>query len=195
MSDPFRLEIDADFGNGETTGVFEAFVNAEDTDEIRTGYLLGEEFDQLLAIFSGLLEDGEPDRKGLHLDFGGGVHVISLRAEVSSGETRDEDGETLQWGDSSDPGLLTATTATGGTARQKAQIFQHYTRVAEIDSRAPATLEFGEYSDDGVLDPLEVVFEQPQFSRRGPDKYEFSCTFLETESLERVLDGSKQTDG
>lgn len=195
MTELFRLTIPADFGNGTVEGVFEAFTNPSDEDEVRTGYLLEGGFDQALAILQGLLEDGEPDRKGVHLDLGGGQHAITLRADVTSDPTPDENGDPLQWGSSADPSVFDATTATGATALRKAQIFQHYVRVAGTDSLTPATLEYGEYSSDGVLEPLDVVFEQPSFERQSSDKYQFSATFVETVDLGRSLDGSKQTDG
>ena len=195
MTELFRVTIPADFGNGTVNGVFEAFVNPTDTDEVRTGYLLDNSFDEALAILQGLLEEGEPDRKGVHLDLGGGQHAIGLRADVTSDATADENGDPLQWGSSSDPGVFTATTATGGTALQKVQIFQHYTRVAGTDSLTPATLEYGEYSTGGVLEPLDVVFEQPAFERQSSDKYRFSAAFVETADLSQALDGSKQTEG
>jgi len=195
MTELFRLTIPADFGSGTVEGVFEAFVNPEDEDEVRTGYLLDNSFDEALSILRGLLEEGEPDRKGVHLDLGGGTHAVSLTADVNSGATEDEDGNALQWGSSSDPSEFSATTATGATALRKAQVFQHYTRVGGSDSLTPATLEYGEYSEDGVLEPLAVVFEQPSFTRQSSDKYSFSATFVETVDLGRSLDGSKQTEG
>ncbi|MFC6765439.1 hypothetical protein [Natrinema soli] len=194
MSESFTLTIPADFGNSTVEGVFEAFVNPQDDDEVRTGYLLDSGLDQALAILRGLLEDGEPDRKGIHLDLGGGTHAIGLRADVNSEATEDENGNVLQWGSSNDPTQFSATTATGGTALQKTQIFQHYTRVAGADSLTPATLEYGEYSTDGVLEPLDVVFEQPKFERKSADTYQFTGTFVETVDLNRSLDGSKQTE-
>ncbi|QLK25406.1 hypothetical protein HYG81_15130 [Natrinema zhouii] len=194
MTELFRLTIPANFGSGSVEGVFEAFTNPTDTDEVRTGYLLDNSFDQALAILQGLLEDGEPDRKGIHLDLGGGQHAIDLRADVTSDATPDENGDPLQWGSSSDPAQFSATTATGGTALQKVQVFQHYVRVAGTDSLTPATLEYGEYSSSGVLEPLDVVFEQPSFERQSSDKYQFSAAFVETVDLGRSLDGSKQTE-
>ncbi|WP_137288827.1 hypothetical protein [Natronorubrum halophilum] len=195
MSEIFRITIEADFGGGGTTGVFEAFVNPDDTDEVRTGYLLEDSFNQTLSILRGLLEEGEADRKGVHLDLGGGQHAVSLTAEVNSGPTPDSDGGVLQWGSSADPEQFDATTATGATALQKTQIFQHYARVGGSDSLTPATLEYGEYTTDGVLEPLDVVFETPKFERQSSDKYRFSGTFVETVDLSRALDGSKQTEG
>ena len=194
MTELFRITIPADFGNWTVEGVFEAFTNPSDEDEVRTGYLLQDGFDQALAILQGLLEDGEPDRKGVHLDLGGGTHAITLQADVTTDPTPDENGDPLQWGSSSDPSQFDATTATGATAMRKAQIFQHYVRVTGSDSLTPATLEYGEYTEGGVLEPLDVVFEQPSFERQSADKYRFSATFVETVDLGRSLDGSKQTE-
>ncbi|WP_254766500.1 hypothetical protein [Salinilacihabitans rarus] len=201
MTSPPRIELTADFGSGPVTGVFEAFVIGEGSgdvgDDIRTGFLLSGAGDQAIGFLLGLLDAGETARKGVHYDAGGGEHAIPIRANVTSGPTPNGEGGVLQWGASADPDVLDQTTATGGTAIQKAQIFNHYLSVAGggTDSLAPATLEWGEYSTDGVLDPLEVVLEEPSFERQGPDSYRFSTTCVETATLGSLLDGSKQTDG
>lgn len=199
-----RIEIDADFGGsiGSVTGIFEPTLpdgGGGITDVVRTGFLLSGAGDDTLGFIFDLLDADESVRKGLSIDVGGGEHAVELNAQVTSGHVEDNDGTTLQWGASSDPDTLDETTATGGTARQKAQIFQNYLRTAGggADSLSPARLVWGEYSPSGVLeDHLDVVIEQPQFERRGPDTFRFSCALVETIDLgEGLFDGSKQTEG
>lgn len=194
-SDRLTIEIDADFGSGTVTGVFEAFVEVDElSEEVRTGYLTDAGGDDILGQLFGLVEDGEPQNKSFIVGLGGGTHAISLTAQINSGETTTNDGTTLQWGSSSDPTVFDETTATGADAYQKAQIFQHYVRVASIDSLTPARIQWGEFAPNGVLDDhLKVAFEQPKMQRRGPDKYRFSAVFVEVFEDSLGLSAAKQS--
>jgi hypothetical protein len=202
MSQIPTIKIDANFGSGSVTGVFQPSLPDDASnaisDGIRTGYLLSGAGDDAIGFLLGLVGEDESARKGFSLDPGGGEHTIELRAQVTSGHTTDNDGQTLQWGSSADPSAETEATATGADAVTKAQVFTNYMRVASggTDSLSPARFQWGEYSPDGVLDDeLQVLLEQPEFTRKGPDTYEMSTTLVETATLSGLLDGDKQTDG
>lgn len=202
MSQIPTIKIDANFGNGTVTGVFQPSLPDDATnaisDGIRTGYLLSGAGDDAIGFLLGLVGEGESARKGFSLDAGGGEHTIELEAQVTDGETTDNDGQTLQWGSSADPTVKTEASATGADAVTKAQVFTNYMRVASggTDSFSPARFSWGEYSSNGVLeDELNVLLEQPEFTRQGPSTYSLSTTLVETATLSGLLDGDKQTDG
>lgn len=193
------LEIDADFGSGPVTGVFEFFAAEENSfqveESIRTGPIVSGAGNQALSILQGILNDGESKRKGITLDFGGGQHIFEISAQTWPNMQRPDGGD-AQWGASSDPSVLDATSATGADPYQQQQVFMNYLRVSQTDSLSPARLKFGEYHPDGILDDeLEVVIEDPTavINSDSPTTMDFSLTLVETLNLEQVLDGKKRS--
>jgi hypothetical protein len=196
------LEITAEFPTaGEKTGVFE-FIDGEDSafsaeQAIRTGYLLNNSFDDLAALFTGLTgiqNENGTDRKGLHLDVGGGEHATTVQWQTP-GSRSTPDGTVAQWGSSPDsavgPNRHTATGVADKVIQQ--QVFMEYLRVGSPDSFQPAKLTFGEYCPNGFLDDyLAVAIEEPsvQTANDNPALADGSMTLVETRNLS--LGGDEQ---
>ncbi|ELY96536.1 hypothetical protein [Natrialba taiwanensis] len=146
------------------------------------------------SILDVIADQTDPDigdgiRQELSFDIGGGIHAITL-------DFRGYTGSPHQWGSTGNGG--SATDATGGDLHAQMAVFDRFLNTARIDSTNPATLQAGEYSDEGRYGPLQVVPENPNVrfdSTEQSSIYEGSVTWVETVSLDRVIDGSKQTDG
>jgi len=185
------LEITADFDDvGEKTSRFE-FVKGDDSkismeQSIRTGFLLNNSFDNIAALVSELTNDEDTDRKGLHLDVGGGEHALTLEFQVPRATTK-PNGDIAQWGSSSDPAIgPNRHTATDAGKIQQMQTFMEFLRVGSPDSGAPARLTFGEYSPSGYLDDyLSVALEEPSIVVDNADPHwaDGSVTLVETQDL------------
>jgi len=198
--DYIALEITADFDSvGEKTGRFE-FVKGDDSkismeQSIRTGFLLNNSFDSIIAIFSELTNGDDTDRKGLHLDVGGGEHALTLEFQTPR-ETRKSNGDIAQWGSSSNPGVgPNRHTATGAGKIQQMQTFIEYLRVGSPDSATPAEFTFGEYCPSGYLDDhLLVALEEPSINVNNADPYwaDGSVVLVETRDLRDEADAAQQ---
>jgi hypothetical protein len=188
------LEIDADFGGsiGQKTGVFQMVAGSEGAysveQAIRTGYILNNAFDSLSALFTDLTgEAGDPDRKGLHLDVGGGEHAITLQFQTP-GQLTTPDRTVAQWGSSPDPADgPNRHTATGETDKlTQMQVLMEYIRISTTGSLSPARLTYGQYNPDGFLDDyLSVAIEEPSIlvDNRDPAWADGSMTLVETRDL------------
>jgi hypothetical protein len=189
--DYVALEITADFDDvGEKTGRFE-FVKGDDSkismeQSIRTGFLLNNSFDNIAALLSELTNDEDTDRKGLHLDIGGGEHALTLEFQAPR-ETTKPNGDIAQWGSSSDQAVgPNRHTATGAGKIQQMQTFMEFLRVGSPDSGAPAGLTFGEYCPSGYLDDqLLVALEEPSINVNNADPYwaDGSVVLVETQDF------------
>lgn len=195
-----RLTIDgASPGGVDATGVFEFAGNLEVVPGLRTGYLIGGRGSTTNAVVSSLIGSGESKRKGVYLDLGGGTRQVDINFWGWEGAKVDLDGdgtkEDLQWGDTGDPSTTTVSDATGADPITQMDCLMEYLVTAEIDSRNPATLEYGEHHSAGLYDPLDVVVEGPQFTRAAEDGSWFvgQMTFLEAISGDEVLDAQQLT--
>jgi len=161
----------------------------------RTGYLVQGAASQSVSVLTDAVADGESNRKGVSLDFGGGEFAIEIESELAAGATR-PDGIEYQWGASADTNTFNETTATGASGLKQQQIFMNYWRHGSTDSLTPATLEVGEFRDDGVLEPLDVALEEPSVNviNSRPGIADISVTCIETATLDDVLDGGSQTE-
>jgi hypothetical protein len=193
------LELDANFGPpfGTVTGVFHMYGDVSFDAGVRTGYLLGGTGSTLNAVVQEALSDGEPKRKGIYVDLGGGQHTIQASFTGWTGAT-DADGNDLQWGSSPDPSVNDLTTATGASPLDQRDTFLNYLRVATFDSFNPGRLYTGEHSDGTYADspgdwgePLKVAMEQPRFRSQADtsDKLDGSVTFVEVIDLRDNIDG------
>jgi hypothetical protein len=190
-----RLTVDADVnGDGQQeTGVFEMAGNLEIVPGIRTGFLIGGRGSTVNSVVSSLLGDGQSARKGIYLDLGGGARQVDINFWGWEG-ARDQDGNPLQWGNTGNTDSPTQADATGADPITQIDCLMQYLTVAEIDSRNPATLEYGEHHDDGLYDPLDVVVEGPQMTRAAEDGSWFvgQLTTLEAVDVDQVLDGQQR---
>ncbi|WP_435346032.1 hypothetical protein [Haloarchaeobius sp. HRN-SO-5] len=195
------LEIDADFGSGTTTGMFEFPGGLSDGGGFevelqgRTGPLVNNQLSQVYSFLTEVTGVGESGRKGVTVDFGGGEFAVQISGDLWDGEMSTRSG-TAQWGSSTDPGTLNQSTATGASAEQKMQVFMEYWRYASIGSLTPARLTLGEYHPNGVLEsPLGVVIEQPQvaINSQRAGVADIQLSLVETVTLDGALDALNQT--
>jgi hypothetical protein len=191
------LTVDADVdGDGTAeTGQFVMEDNINIKPGLRTGFLLNNRGSTVNSVISEFAKSkteqtGEPvsKRKGIFLDLGGGVKSVEVEF---SGWT----GSNLQWGNTGDPSQKTVGDATGAKALSQLEVLFHYLELAEIDSRNPATLAYGEHHSDGLYDSMDVVLESPQGLRSSDDSSTFTgtLTFLSVQSLDEAIDGTNIT--
>lgn len=182
------VEADVDGDGTAETGEFHMRGNLSITPSIRTGYLLGGRGSTVNSVTSSLAGAGQSKRQGFYLDLGGGARVVEVEFDQWEGSND-------QWGDTGSSGSVTSTDATGADPMTQLDVLMQYFAVAEIDSRNPAVLEYGEHHDNGLYDPLDVVIEGPQGTRSAEDGSWFSgrMTFVTVESLDDVIDGTGLT--
>lgn len=184
------LTIDADVdGDGaEETGKFVMVDDIEIIPSMRTGFLLDNRGSTVNSVISESTGGGESKRQGIYLDLGGGVRTVEVSFSGWAGSAE-------QWGNTGDESTLTRADATGASALTQLEVLFQYLAVGEVDSRNPATLEYGEHHSDGLYDPLDVVLESPQGTRSSEQSSTFSgtLTFLSVLSLEDAIDGSSVT--
>lgn|GEM_PF-2070276 len=199
---PPRFDIDGD-GTAESF-VFEYSDNLSLTHATRTGYLTGENgrtstVIDILTDLIGDVTDEDIDRDGrrqsLFTDLGGGTRVVETNADTVTGDS------THQWG-TGDGGKWDAT---GEDALTKIQLLDEVLTLAEIDSRPAdgnypdghlATVEVGEYSENGRWDPLRVVPEQPSGEvdyERESSKATIDINYVAAASLEIAFDAARQS--
>jgi len=202
-----RLTITADFGGstGQKTGVFEFGENgprgdkgggASIEDTIRTGFLVENAGQSVLNAYKQAVDNAAPFRRGVHVDFGGGQHVLEVDFATPQNGKK-SDGSTFQWGSSSDPADgPNEHTATGGSAQQQMAVLINYLRQGRIDSTTPATFETGPYSSEGILGPLDVVVESPSMTITNdkPGWADGTLTLVETVDLQAVVDKTFKRD-
>ncbi|MFD1512465.1 hypothetical protein [Halomarina rubra] len=200
MLEGFRLEMpsgDVDNDGVDEYGVFEGNVGLRIEQGTRTGFLV-ESGGGLTGSINSIVVDwweekqgeqlsGDGKRQGWYLDLGAGQHY----AEISFRGFEGSDG---QWGSSPDPAVQTAASATGAHPTTQMQVLDRYLQICTVDSKSPATLHVGEYSDAGRYGPLEVVIEDPSFTYdvEEPSIYDGSITFLEAMTLGEFYDAHEQ---
>lgn len=175
------VEVDVDGDATKEIGVFDFEGDLRVDTGIRTGYLLDGRGGTVNSVVSESVGDGTSKRKGVYLDLGSGVHYATV-------EFRGWEGSPGRWGNGEDgrgDSNVTESDAEGAGPLSQIDVLKQYLLVGEVDSRNPATLEYGEFSTNGVYDPLDVVFEQPTFRRSADDGsfFDGSITFLEAVDL------------
>lgn len=174
------MSADPDGDGVDETGIFHFVGNLEITPSLQRNFLLGGRGALANAIFGDQLQDGESQRQGYYLDLGSGIFTIEVAFRGWEGAT-DDQGNNLQWGDNSTQ-ALSQTSATGQDPLSQMDVFLKYMTVGTIDSRDPATLEYGEYSSSGVYSALDVVvLDGPTMTRAAEDGswFDGSITFAE----------------
>ncbi|PSP80164.1 hypothetical protein BRC81_02950 [Halobacteriales archaeon QS_1_68_20] len=109
--------------------------------------------DTIVNLWS-TLSGGEPGRKDLTLDLGAGQHYVEISFAHAPGD--------VQWGDGSGSLPADATHANHPLTQEACLLW--YLLVGTYDSRGGATLEYGEWHEDGAFGPLDVVPMQPSLS-------------------------------
>jgi len=184
-----KLRISADVdGDGETEDGIFSMIDVEVSPSIRTGYLIGGRGSTVNNIISESVGAGDSKRQQFFLEGGGGAHTIELSFQNWEGA----DGT---WGDPSEPAGSEAN-ATGESPISQIDVLMQYLLTAEIDSRNPATLEYGEYSSSGRFDPLAVVLEGPQMTRAAEDGswFDGSMTCIAAADIQDVFDAASRRE-
>jgi len=184
------LELDCDFGSGLTTGVFEMYGDVEVTEGVLFNFPVGGRGSALFGVAQKIVDGNNAQRAGFTIDVGGGQHLFEISFRGWEG-AKDRDGNDLQWGDDSSPGLTT-TSATGQHPTSQVNVFMHYLTIGTYDSAGPARLTFGEYSSGGVYsEDIPVTFEgQPQLTRKSGDTVSYTGSI----TLSRVLETEQALD-
>lgn len=189
------LKIDADFGSGTVTGIFELYggeSNRASVDErIENTLIVDNGASNLLGLLSDLAQSGSEGRKGLHIDVGGGQHTFQVDCQIPEG-AETPDGTPVQWGSSAtvdDP--PTQESATGAHPVAQQNVLNNYLRTASPDSLTPATLEYGLWSSQGPLSPLDVIIKQPNVSvPAGNPRIEVQARIAETQDATQANDAA-----
>jgi len=209
MSGPLdraRLELTADVdGDGQDEdGVFEMAGNLMVRPRVRTGFLLNGRGSTVNSIISSSLDDGKlsfldgPERtskrRGFYLDLGGGQMTWDIEFRGWDG-ARDADGVPLQWGNDAEPGRTMAS-ATGQGPQTQMDVLMRYIASGTADSRDPAILEVGEYSEAGLYEPQQVALEGPAATRRSEtsDGYDGTMTCIAVADLDTPWDAAYRDD-
>ncbi|MDS0258562.1 hypothetical protein NDI56_03940 [Haloarcula sp. S1CR25-12] len=191
------LTVEADIDGDGTleTGKFVMADNINIKPGLRTGFILENRGSTVNSVISSFAKSqseatGKPQskRKGIYIDLGGGVRSAEIEF---TGWT----GSNLQWGNTGDDSELTVGDATGAKAFTQLEVLFHYLEIAEIDSRRPAKLAYGQHHSDGLYEPMDVVLESPQGLRSSDDSSTFSgtLTFLSVQSLDKAIDATGLT--
>jgi len=187
------LQGDPDGDGVEETGTFQFGGNLQITPSLRTGFLAGGTQSQLNSVIANLIDAGESQNQQFFVDAGAGAHAIEIQFRGWEG-AQDSAGNPLKWGDSGDPGQLTATDATAASPISQICVFMQYLLTGTIDSRNPATLEWGEWAADGLYEPLNVVPEGPELTRAAEDGswFEGTLTLISAADLQDAYDATKR---
>lgn len=181
-----RIEGDPDGDGTIETGEFHMVGDLEILPGMRTGYIVDGQGSTVNSVITSVADAGESKREGVFIDLGGGAHTVEISFRGWEGAI-DADGNYVQWGDDPSPGR-SQTSATGKDAITQIDVLMQYLLTTEIDSRSPATLEYGERSQDGLYDPIEVVIEGPTFSKRpeNGNSFEGSMTLVSAREVRQL---------
>jgi hypothetical protein len=178
-----RVSSDVDGDGSVEDGEFH-MRDVEVSPSLRTGFLIGGRGSTINNVIAQTVGAGDSKRRQFFLEEGGGAHTIeiSFRSWEGSDET---------WGDPSEP-VGSQANASGEQPIAQVDVLMKYLLTAEIDSRAPATLEYGEYSESGRFSPLPVVLEGPQMTRAAEDGswFDGSMTCIAAADIQQVFDAA-----
>ncbi|MFW6435294.1 MAG: hypothetical protein ACOCY1_02835 [Halovenus sp.] len=180
------MSADVDGDGSKEDGEFSLSAGIEISPGLRTGDLIGPTGSQAGALVDYVT--GEDGRAGFNLDVGGGYATfrISFRGFEGNAET---------WGDGSDN---PAADASGENVWRQMSVWQQYLDKGTYDSRNAATLEWGEYSSDGVYDPISVTIEEPSATFAATEQtsvFEGDVTLIATRSLAQSSYSQQQDQG
>jgi len=182
-----RVNSDVDGDGSVENGQF-TLTDVEVAPSLRTGYLIGGRGSTVNNIISQFAGQGESKRKGFFYEAGGGAHTVELNVTQWEGSTD-------TWGDPDKP-VGSKANATGEKAISQVDVLMQYLITANIDSTSPATLEYGEYSQQGRYSPLDVVVEGPQLNRAADDGSWFtgSWTCVAAADIRELFDAQQRRE-
>ena len=175
-----RLHLDADVDEDGTneSGTFDLSKGIEISPGIRTGDLIGQAGSAAASVID-YISGSEDGRAGFNLDAGGGAKV----AEINFSSFEGSDG---QWGDGSDNA---AADASGEAVFRQMSVLFRYLDRGTFDSRGPAVLEWGEFSESGEFTPLQVSPEEPTVSFAAEEEssvFDGSITLVSTRDISEL---------
>lgn len=186
-----ELTADVDDDGTQETGAFHLVGNVSITQEVQKDYLMENTASGLISFVSDIAGFDIEKRKGIYADIGAGAHIFEIEFIGWDGAT-DGNGDPVPWGDGSNTYPADATQE--GPLRQL-QCFNRYLQLSTTDSRNPATLHVGEYTDgsygdDGEFAPLKVAVQGPRNTHSAEDFSSFDGTFtaLEVLQLDQAID-------
>lgn len=160
-----ELRLTADvLGQGDTTGTFqlkrgsdrEPFRIDTGIDMIHPVGQQGSGFLDTLANFSSAAAGDQPGRRDVIIDLGGGQHFVEINFSHNPQDS------SITWGDGS--GQIPADATGADHPLSQIDTFVWYLAVGTYDSRGAATLEYGEFSSGGAIEPLDAVPMGPNLS-------------------------------
>jgi hypothetical protein len=178
------MSADVDGDGSDETGVFDLSTGITLNPSIRTGDLIGGAGSSAFSIVDRVIGD-DGQRAGFNLDIGGG-------AEVATIDFRSFEGSTGRWGDGTSNDQADAE---GDSVQRQISVLFQYLRTGTYDSRNAIKLEWGEFSDPGVYEALNVTFEEPTLTFDADEQtsaFDGSITFVSTRSIEEATTASNQ---
>lgn len=187
--------VDVDGDGNDETGEFHMVGDLEVTPGLRTGYLVGGRGSTILSVIANLSGLGESKRRQFFIEAGGGARTTEVSFRGWEGAIDGND-DPVQWGDS-DTVERTKTNATGQDPITQIDVLMRYLEIAEIDSRNPAVLEYGEFSSKGLYEPMDVVVEGPNMTRAAQDGswYTGSVMMISAADINELWDAALQLKG
>lgn len=177
------LSLEADPGGGPTTGVFDLTGNIDISPGIRTRNPIGSTGTRVSALSDATATDA--NRADYLFDAGAGALVVKV-------DFRGWEGRADPWGDGSDDPRADAS---GEDVWRQMSVLTRYLDRGTFDSRGGATLEWGEFSTDGVYEPVPVAPEQPRTSFTATDGtavFDGSLTLVAARSIDRATLSQRQ---
>lgn len=181
------LDADVDQDGAAETGVFDLSKNIEITPRIRTGNLIAQAGSSA-GSFIDVISGSEGGRAGFNLDAGGGAAAVDITF-------RNFEGSDGRWGNNS---TNDQADAEGEHVFRQMSVLYRYLNIGTFDSRSPATLEWGEYSTNGVYEPMQVTFEEPSVTFNAEEAgsnsvYSGTITAVATRSLDSLVSQTLST--
>lgn len=199
-------------GTGRRTATFEMYYGGEQglsiNEEQRT-QVRATPGEGVLSLIDGTVGDfvNVPTNKSLFINPGSSQFAVTIDFNSWEGATG-PDGQPLQWGDTGDDSQLTKTDATGEHPTRQISCLMYWLRGTRISSVSgeifpgagifgdgPATLRYGQYREDGVYDPLQVVLESPGADYPGGSvsTWSGSITCIEAINAGDAIDATART--
>lgn len=174
---------------------------AESTNDLDREMLLGNG-GQVISTLQDLIPfigGGGTNRTGYNIDAGQGRDEYRLAFETGGERSYSPD---LQWGDGSAGDTKWDADPQNDHPQKLEQIFQYYSRIGTTDSRRPAKLYWGEWSDGTYCDapgvfgePIDAVVLNLNTENKNDDPagFEGTATLARTDSFPKIFqsgDGS-----
>ncbi|ELZ84395.1 hypothetical protein C453_12651 [Haloferax elongans ATCC BAA-1513] len=206
------LEIDANLGGQERTGVFELAKDYGCVSGIIREFIIGPTGEIGARLVGKLDEEFDTDaldgtgknRRAFVVDAGGGTRSYEITCTLS--ETPFGDRGHLQMGTTGSQSELTKFDATGAGPKDQGDVFSKFATEATTDSLNPARLHIGHHHDGTyTVDSEPGLYEEPRRvylpegpriteSEDTPSTVEVQFTCVLAGSFERALDSVIQEE-